>query len=135
MATAVDVDLYAVLSVSKSAKDTEARAARHARRPSRPSANICARLSARAAAARGAQIRRAYRNLITKLHPDKGGDAELFSAVQKAYDVLSNAAKRAQYDATGRLERTVDEELMDSFGGGARAACARARAARALAAT
>ena len=28
MATAVDVDLYAVLSVSKSAKDTEARALR-----------------------------------------------------------------------------------------------------------
>ena len=91
------------------------------------------RLSARTAASRGAQIRRAYRNLITKLHPDKGGDAELFGAVQKAYDVLSNAAKRAQYDATGRLERTVDEELMDSFGGGARAAGVRACAARALA--
>lgn len=29
------------------------------------------------------QIRRAYRNLATKAHPDKGGDAELFRAIQQ----------------------------------------------------
>jgi curved DNA-binding protein CbpA len=65
------------------------------------------------------QIRRAYRNLITKEHPDKGGDAEKFGAIQRAYDVLSSEPKRKQYDATGRADRTADEELMESFGGGA----------------
>jgi trans-2-enoyl-CoA reductase len=65
------------------------------------------------------QIRRRYRNLITKEHPDKGGDADRFAAIQRAYDVLSNAAKRAQYDETGVAERSADEELMDAFGGGA----------------
>ena len=65
------------------------------------------------------QIRRRYRNLITKEHPDKGGDADRFSAIQRAYDVLSNAAKRAQYDETGVAERTADEELLEAFSGGA----------------
>ncbi len=65
------------------------------------------------------QIRRAYRNLITKEHPDKGGDADKFAAIQRAYDVLSSEPKRKQYDTTGRAERTVDEELMEAFGGGA----------------
>jgi len=65
------------------------------------------------------QIRRKYRNLITKEHPDKGGDAERFAAIQRSYDVLSSAPKRQQYDATGRAERTADEELVEAFGGGA----------------
>ena len=67
------------------------------------------------------QIRRRYRNLITKEHPDKGGDADRFAAIQRAYDVLSNTAKRAKYDETGVAERSADEELMDAFGGGASA--------------
>ena len=68
---------------------------------------------------RDLEIRRAYRNLITREHPDKGGDASRFSLIQRAYDVLGNDSKRKQYDATGRMEKTVDEEFMDSFGGGA----------------
>jgi len=82
-----EVDLYAVLGVSRTAKDLE--------------------------------IRRAYRNLITREHPDKGGDADRFTLIQRAYDVLGNDSKRKQYDETGRLEKTVDEEFMDTFGGGA----------------
>ena len=39
--------------------------------------------------------------------------------IQRAYDVLGNESKRKQYDATGRMEKTVDEEFMDTFGGGA----------------
>ena len=39
------------------------------------------------------QIRRAYRNLATREHPDKGGSAEKFKAIQLAYDVLSKPAK------------------------------------------
>lgn len=36
-----------------------------------------------------AQVRRAYKRLLPKLHPDKGGDVEQFSHLQKAYQVLS----------------------------------------------
>jgi hypothetical protein len=39
------------------------------------------------------QVRRAYRNLITKAHPDKGGDVERFRQIQQAFEVLSDAAK------------------------------------------
>jgi len=69
--------------------------------------------------ARETEIRRAYRNLITKEHPDKGGDPERFAQIQRAYDVLSSDSKRKQYDATGRADKTPDEELLDTFGGGA----------------
>lgn len=64
------------------------------------------------------QIRRAYRNLITKAHPDKGGDAKTFALIQRAYDVLSDTDKRKQYDSTGTYSKSVEEELLDSFGGG-----------------
>lgn len=65
------------------------------------------------------EVRRAYRNLLTKEHPDKGGDPERFAAIQRAYDILSADDRRRQYDATGTAEKTVDEEFMDSFGNGA----------------
>ena len=52
-------------------------------------------------------------------HPDKGGDAVAFAAIQRAYDVLSDAEKRRRYDATGTYEKTVEEELLEDFGGGA----------------
>ena len=63
-------------------------------------------------------MRRAYRNLITRAHPDKGGDAATFARIQRAYDVLSDDAKRASYDETGTFEKSVEEELLDEFGGG-----------------
>ena len=47
-------------------------------------------------------IRRAYRDLARKLHPDvnRASDAAAsFSVVQFAYSVLSDASKRANYDA------------------------------------
>lgn len=49
-----------------------------------------------------ATIKRAYRKKAMKLHPDRdGGDKEKFHAVQKAYDVLYDDARRAHYDAHG----------------------------------
>lgn len=68
--------------------------------------------------ARNVEIRRAYRNLLTREHPDKGGNPERFAAIQAAYDVLSNEAKRRLYDETGETEKTVDEEFMDGFAQG-----------------
>lgn len=46
-------------------------------------------------------IKRAYRKKAHEHHPDKGGSAEKFHAIQRAYDVLSNEARRAWYDRNG----------------------------------
>jgi DnaJ-class molecular chaperone len=56
--------------------------------------------------ATAAEIRRAYKRLASKLHPDKPtGDTEKFQAVQAAYDVLSDPALRKQYDTDGTIEK------------------------------
>jgi molecular chaperone DnaJ len=78
-------DLYSVLNVSKSATADE--------------------------------IKKAYRQLARKYHPDVNKDkgaVEKFKEVQKAYDVLSDAQKKAQYDQFG-----VTDDQQGGFGGGA----------------
>ena len=44
------------------------------------------------------EIKKAFRKLASKNHPDKGGDTQKFQEIQAAYDVLGDAVKRAQYD-------------------------------------
>jgi DnaJ family protein A protein 2 len=46
-------------------------------------------------------IKKAYRKLAMKHHPDKGGDPETFKKISHAYDVLSDPGKRQSYDLTG----------------------------------
>ena len=43
-------------------------------------------------------IKKAFRKLASKHHPDKGGDQEQFKKIQGAYETLSDPNKRAQYD-------------------------------------
>lgn len=45
-----------------------------------------------------ADIKKAYRKLAQKHHPDKGGDEATFKEIQHAYDILSDDEKRARYD-------------------------------------
>jgi len=48
------------------------------------------------------ELKRAYRELAHKYHPDKaGGDEKRFKEINEAYQVLSDDKKRAQYDQFG----------------------------------
>ena len=57
------------------------------------------------------EIKKQYRKLCLTYHPDKGGSAEEFQKIQKAYEVLSDRNKRTLYDMTG----STDDQ--GSFGG------------------
>lgn len=65
------------------------------------------------------EIKSAYRSLAKKLHPDRNKDnpkaAERFSQATNAYDLLSDAGKRAQFD---RGEIDADGNPANPFGGG-----------------
>ena len=64
-------------------------------------------------------IKAAYRALAKELHPDKNKDnpkaSERFSDVTRAYDLLSDAQKRAQFD---RGEIDENGQPRSPFGGG-----------------
>jgi len=47
-------------------------------------------------------IKKAFRRLARKHHPDAGGDEEKFKEINGAYEVLSDPEKRAQYDQYGQ---------------------------------
>jgi len=57
------------------------------------------------------EIRKAYKKLAIKLHPDRGGDEEKFKELATAYEVLSDKNKRNIYDQFG------EEGLKEGFGG------------------
>ena len=48
-------------------------------------------------------IKKAYRRLAHKHHPDKGGSGDMFKEVSEAYQILSDIDKKAQYDKFGRV--------------------------------
>ena len=68
-----------------------------------------------------ADIKKAYRKLAKELHPDRNKDnpkaSERFSTVTRAYDILTDKAKRAQYDR-GEIDENGNPRAPFGFGTG-----------------
>ena len=47
------------------------------------------------------EIKKSYRKLAMKHHPDRGGDEAKFKEINQAYEILSNSDKRESYDQIG----------------------------------
>jgi curved DNA-binding protein len=59
-------------------------------------------------------IKKAYRKLAMKHHPDRGGDAAKFQEIQSAYETLSDPQKKNEYD-NPRPEFRFNTGNMDGF--------------------
>jgi len=68
------------------------------------------------------EIKKAYRQKSLQHHPDKGGDAETFSQIARAYEVLSDESLKEVYDQRGEEGLKQHEQRGggggDPFGGG-----------------
>jgi DnaJ family protein A protein 2 len=63
------------------------------------------------------EIKKAYRKLAVKHHPDKGGDEHVFKEINAAYEILSDEKNRELYDKHG-LEGVEAGEAGGGGGGG-----------------
>jgi DnaJ homolog subfamily A member 2 len=71
-------------------------------------------------------IKKAYKRLAVKLHPDKGGNEEKFKELNAAFNVLSDEESRRVYDQTGSVPKDRDlgnihdeemlQEILESLG-------------------
>ncbi|RKP28841.1 DnaJ-domain-containing protein, partial [Metschnikowia bicuspidata] len=67
------------------------------------------------------QIRRAYRKQVLKHHPDKksafGGldQDDFFKIIQKAFEVMTNPTKRAQFDSVDELTTVAPPSLKSQY--------------------
>ena len=69
------------------------------------------------------EIKKSYRKLAMKHHPDKGGDPEKFKEIGAAYEVLSDPEKRQTYDKygleglKGQMGGSGMDDILSSFFG------------------
>ena len=61
------------------------------------------------------EIKKAYRKLARKHHPDAGGDEGKFKEINEAYEVLSDDKKRELYDQYGTAN---ENHIPQGWGGG-----------------
>tara|TARA_R110002050_G_scaffold69524_2_gene150535 strand:- start:1318 stop:1578 length:261 start_codon:yes stop_codon:yes gene_type:complete len=64
------------------------------------------------------EIKKAYKKLANKYHPDRNDSSEAkekFQAIQEAYDVISDPKKRSLYLKTNYTVITDPREITDSF--------------------
>ena len=58
-------------------------------------------------------IKKRYRSLAMRFHPDRNSDAgaeQRFNAIQRAYEVLTDAQRRAEYDQQMNDRIVLDAE-------------------------
>jgi DnaJ-class molecular chaperone len=64
------------------------------------------------------EIKKAYRNLSKKYHPDRtGGDDSKFKEINEAYDTLGDETKRRQYDNPNPFESVFGSNFGSNGGG------------------
>jgi DnaJ family protein A protein 2 len=66
------------------------------------------------------EIKKAYKSLAMKHHPDRGGNPENFKQINEAYAVLSDPSKKEKYDRFGSVDTegiNVNDIFQNIFGG------------------
>ena len=61
------------------------------------------------------EIKKAYKKLAFKYHPDRGGEEKKFKEITEAYETLSNSDKRKNYDLFGSLNTDNITNPFDIF--------------------
>ncbi|MDI9325606.1 MAG: J domain-containing protein [Alphaproteobacteria bacterium] len=68
------------------------------------------------------EIKKAFRSLAQKHHPDKGGSADQFKKINEAYQTLGDTEKRKKYDQFGsnysQYQQNTHSDFSDIFGQG-----------------
>ena len=62
-------------------------------------------------------VKKAYFKAARTKHPDKGGSAEEFKEIQRAYETLSDSGRRQMYDMTGSEEGQGGQQMGHGMGG------------------
>lgn len=63
------------------------------------------------------EIKKKFRTLAQKYHPDRGGNEEMFKQVNLAYSILSDPARRKHFDKTGEynINQSIREEALGNI--------------------